>query len=195
MIIMANQRFNPAKKTKLFNDERRERLQPAKLLNKLGLKEGDIFADIGAGNGFFAIPAAEILKESGKVYAVDVENIMLADLISRAKEKKVSKNLEIIKSGEYAAHLPEKVDFMLFSYLIHEVDKKEFFLDNYFRYLKEGSKVVFVEWTKNEKVDGPPMDHRISRKELRSILENMGIEDIKVEDCGEQNYLIWGTKN
>lgn len=191
---MTNHRFNPAKKTKLFNDERQKRLQPKKLLNKLGLKKGDIFADIGAGNGFFAIPAAEILKESGKVYAVDVENIMLADLISRAKEKKVSKNLEIIRSGEYGAHLPEKVDFMLFSYLIHEVDKKELFLDNYFRYLKKGSKVVFVEWTKKEGVDGPPLDHRIARDELKSILENMDIKDIKIEDCGEQNYLLWGIK-
>lgn len=191
---MTKHRFNPAKKTKLFNDERRERLQPEKLLNRLGLKKGDIFADIGAGNGFFAIPAAEILKESGKVYAVDVENIMLADLVSRAKKKNVSNNIEIIKSGEYAAHLPEKVDFMLFSYLIHEVDKKEFFLGNYFRYLKKGSKIVFVEWTKKEEVDGPPLDHRIGRDELRSILENMDIGDIKVEDCGEQNYLIWGTK-
>lgn len=191
---MSNHRFNPTKKAKLFNDERRERLQPKKLLNKLDLKAGDIFADIGAGNGFFAIPAAEILKESGKVYAVDVENIMLADLVSRAKENNVSNNIEIIKSGEYAAHLPEKIDFMLFSYLIHEVDKKEFFLENYFRYLKKGSKVVFVEWTKNEEVDGPPLDHRIGRDELKSLLEMMDIENIEIEDCGRQNYLIWGTK-
>ncbi len=191
---MGNHRFNPDKKSKLFNDKRRQRLQPKKLLNKLGLKNGDIFADIGAGNGFFAIPAAEILKESGKVYAVDVENIMLADLVSRAKEKNVSKSLEIIKSGEYAAHLPEKVDFMLFSYLIHEVDKKEFFLNNYFRYLKKGSKVVFVEWTKKEDVAGPPFEHRISRNELSSILKNMEIENIKIEDCGEENYLLFGTK-
>ncbi|MFW5794774.1 MAG: class I SAM-dependent methyltransferase [Bacillota bacterium] len=191
---MTSHRFNPAKKTKLFNDERKKRLQPKKMLNKLGLKKGDIFADIGAGNGFFSIPAAEILKESGKVYAVDVENIMLADLISRAKEKKVSKNIEIIKSGEYAAHLPEKIDFMLFSYLIHEVDKKEFFLNNYFRYLKKGSKAAFVEWSKKEEVDGPPLDHRISRDELKSILENMNIKNIKIENCGEQNYLLWGIK-
>ncbi len=191
---MSQKRFNPVKKDKLFNDDRMERLKPKESLIKFGLEEGHKFADIGAGNGFFAIPAAEIVKDKGMVYAVDIENLMLADLISRAKEKGVSNRIEIIKSTEYAAHLTEKVDFMLFSYLIHEVEKKEFFLDNYFRYLKEGSKVVFVEWSKKEEVDGPPYEDRISREELRDLLENRGIEDIKVEDRGDKNYIIWGTK-
>ena len=191
---MSQKRFNPVKKDKLFNDDRMERLKPKESLKKFGLKEGHKFADIGAGNGFFAIPAAEIVKDKGMVYAVDIENLMLSDLISRAKEKGVSNRIEIIKSTEYAAHLTEKVDFMLFSYLIHEVDKKEFFFYNYFRYLKEGSKVVFVEWSKKEEVEGPPYEHRISREELRELLENRDIKDIKVEDRGEKNYIIWGTK-
>lgn len=191
---MSQKRFNPVKRDKLFNDDRMERLKPKESLKKFGLQEGHKFADIGAGNGFFAIPAAEIVSDSGKVFAVDIENLMLADLISRAKEQGVSNRIEIIKSTEYAAHLTEKVDFMLFSYLIHEVEKKDFFLDNYFRYLKEGSKVVFVEWSKKEEVDGPPYEHRISRDELRELLERRGIEDINVEDRGEKNYVIWGTK-
>jgi len=191
---MGDHRFNPVKKDKLFNDDRIERLKPKEMLLNFGLDKGDCFADIGAGNGFFAIPAAEIVGENGHIFAVDIENIMLADLISRAKEAGVSERIEIVKSTKYAAHLTGKVDYMLFSYLIHEVDKKDFFLENYFRYLKSGSTAVFVEWSKNEDVDGPPLEHRIGREELKEIVENRGIKNIKIEDRGEKNYILWGEK-
>lgn len=168
---MAKHRFDPTKKDKLFNNDRKDRLKPMQLLKNHGLKEGDKIADIGAGNGFFAIPAAQIVKSKGRVFAVDVEEIMLRDLKINAKKADVDKTIEFIKSDEYKADLNEKVDFMLFSYLIHEIDDKELFLDNYLSFLKSNSKVLIVEWTKNDSEAGPPKEHRISRDELKKILE------------------------
>lgn len=191
---MAEHRFDPVKKDKLFNNERKERIKPLQLLKRHGLKEGDKIADIGAGNGFFAIPAAKIVKESGKVFAVDVEDIMLRDLAKRATTADVEKNIKLIKSSEYSAELEEKVDFMLFSYLIHEIDDKDIFLDSYFKFLKSNSKVLIVEWTKNDMDDGPPKKHRISRDELKKILEKKQLKNIKIEDLDKKNYLISGIK-
>ena len=57
-------------------------LPPEKVLLLTGLKEGDIFLDIGAGIGYFAIPAAEITGESGKVIAADISPEMLDELNS-----------------------------------------------------------------------------------------------------------------
>ena len=37
----------------------------------IGLKSGLIFMDIGCGGGFFALPAARVVGESGKVYGID----------------------------------------------------------------------------------------------------------------------------
>ncbi|MCC3144088.1 class I SAM-dependent methyltransferase [Halanaerobium sp. Z-7514] len=191
---MAKHRFDPIKKDKLFNKERKARLKPMQLLLKHGLKEGDKIADIGAGNGFFAIPAAKIVKESGQVFAVDVEKIMLRDLNKRASSAAVEKNITLIKSSENRAELAEKVDFMLFSYLIHEIDDKESFLDNYLKFLKTDSKILIVEWTKNNMDEGPPKNHRIGRDELKNILENKQLKNIKIEEIDEKNYLITAEK-
>jgi ubiquinone/menaquinone biosynthesis C-methylase UbiE len=40
------------------------------LLN-IGLKPGDTFIDVGSGEGYFAIPAAKIVGEQGRIFALD----------------------------------------------------------------------------------------------------------------------------
>ena len=81
-VIRMSHKFNPASMHKLDNSGRREMLPPEKVLLLTGLKEGDIFLDIGAGIGYFAIPAAEITGESGKVIAADISPEMLDELNS-----------------------------------------------------------------------------------------------------------------
>ena len=64
-------KFNPANKKKLDDPWRRENLPPILTLEKLGLIPGDTMADLGCGIGYFTIPAAEIVRESYKVFALD----------------------------------------------------------------------------------------------------------------------------
>jgi len=61
---MAN-KFDINNKNKLDNPKRRESLPPYDILKTLGLQEGDIFADIGCGIGYFSIPAADIVGSKG----------------------------------------------------------------------------------------------------------------------------------
>ena len=142
---MSGKRFHPSKKKKLFTEKRLKSLKPAELLTALELKEGDIFIDIGAGNGFFSLPAAEIVGDEGRVYSVDVEIDMLLDLKYRAQQAGLTERIEIVKSDDNDANLRQAADFMLFAYLFHEVEEKAKFLDNYFSFLKKGSRVVFIE--------------------------------------------------
>ena len=51
--------------------ERRKWQNPEAILREIGLKSGQTFVDIGCGDGFFAIPAARLVEESGKVYGLD----------------------------------------------------------------------------------------------------------------------------
>lgn len=149
---MTDKRFEPAKKKKLYSQKRFEHLKPVEMLKNLNLKNGDIMIDVGAGNGFFSLPAAEIVGEKGKVYSVDVEIDMLLDLKHRAQKTGLTDRIEIVKSNVNSANLRERADFMLFAYLLHEVEAPEKFLRNYFKFLKKGSKVIFIEWdTKKEK--------------------------------------------
>ena len=50
-----------------YRPERIESEKPEELLDLLGVKEGDVVADIGAGAGFFSLRAAERVGNTGKV--------------------------------------------------------------------------------------------------------------------------------
>lgn len=191
---MTGKRFNPSKKKKLFAEKRLKTLKPAELLSKLDLKDGDIFIDIGAGNGFFSLPAAEIVGDEGKVYSVDVEIDMLLDLKHRAQQSGLTDRIEICKSENNDANLHQKADFMLFAYLFHEVDEKKQFLDNYFSFLKKGSRVVFIEWDPDKREEGPPLHHRVKKDKLKSMLEQRNIKNIEVKDIDYNSYLVSGIK-
>ena len=49
-------------------------MNPDKIVAELNIKSGMIVADFGCGAGYFTIPIAKIIKNSGKIYAIDVLN-------------------------------------------------------------------------------------------------------------------------
>jgi len=191
---MTGKRFHSSKKKKLFTEKRLKSLKPAELLLELDLKEGDIFIDVGAGNGFFSLPGAEIVGDSGRVYSVDVQIDMLLDLKYRAQQIGLTDRIEIVKSEDNDANLNQKADFMLFAYLFHEVEEKEKFLNNYFNFLKKGSKVVFIEWDPAKREEGPPLHHRVKSEHLKSMLEQRNIKNIEIKNIDYNSYLISGRK-
>jgi len=50
---------------------------PYKILERAGLKPGQNVLEVGCGPGFFTIPAAHIVGEEGKVYAVDTHPLAI----------------------------------------------------------------------------------------------------------------------
>lgn len=61
----------------LDNPLRKLILQPERLFDDIGTKPAEIWADIGCGTGFFALPLAGRVK---KVYALDINPQMLEQL-------------------------------------------------------------------------------------------------------------------
>ena len=71
----------------------------SRVIQKLGLKPGDIVADIGSGAGTFSIPMAKAIAPNGILYAVDIDQKMLDYVADRAKKEGVT-NLRTVL-GEY----------------------------------------------------------------------------------------------
>ena len=70
------------------------------ILKRIGIEEGQIVLDFGCGGGNYTIPAAKIIGNEGKIYAVDEDGYKLKDLQEKAKSVNLH-NIEIIKtSGE-----------------------------------------------------------------------------------------------
>lgn len=70
------------------------------ILKKVGIEEGQIVLDFGCGGGNYTIPAAKIIGNEGKIYAVDEDGYKLKDLQEKAKSANLH-NIEIVRtSGE-----------------------------------------------------------------------------------------------
>ena len=62
---------------------------PEKILSPY-INEGMTVLDIGPGMGFFTIPAARMVGDSGRVIAVDLQDKMLKSLVKRAEKAGVA---------------------------------------------------------------------------------------------------------
>ncbi|PAB60690.1 class I SAM-dependent methyltransferase [Anaeromicrobium sediminis] len=179
-------KFQPKNKSKLDNEWRRENLPPQGTLEKLGLVADDTVADVGCGIGYFTVPAAQIVNEENSVYALDISEEMLAEVIKRGEDAKIT-NIHTIQTSEYDLKIPdESVSFALLANIVHEVEDKEKFLREVSRILKPKGKVAVIEWEKKETKIGPPIDHRISKEEVGQLCNDLGLhmkEELEFAQC------------
>lgn len=97
------------------------------VLRAVGIRSGQRVLDYGCGSGTFAIPAARIVGEKGKVYALDVSGRALVRVKDRAARKGLA-NIETILSDEteVASLLGHgSVDVVLLYDVLHLVEDKE----------------------------------------------------------------------
>ena len=82
---------NPKQSAKSFDDPARDAWQmPDRVIQALGLRPGQIVADIGAGTGYFTVRLAKS-PAAPKVYAVDIEPSMVSYLKERAGQEQLNK--------------------------------------------------------------------------------------------------------
>src|SRR5260370_22713515 len=106
----------------IFEDPKRdEKLQPDRIMDVLGIKQGSNVADIGAGSGWFTVRAARRAGNGGIVYAVDINRNYLDYIESRSKREGLA-NIRVILGKEDDPLLPAKsVDAVLLLKTYHEV--------------------------------------------------------------------------
>jgi SAM-dependent methyltransferase len=106
----------------IFEDPKRdEKLQPDRVMDILGIKEGSSVADIGAGSGWFTVRAARRVGNGGVVYAVDINSDYLKYIDGRAKKEGLP-NIRTILGKEEDPLLPANgVDAVLLLKTYHEL--------------------------------------------------------------------------
>src|SRR5260370_21902157 len=92
----------------IFEDPKRdEKLQPDRIMDVLGIKQGSNVADIGAGSGWFTVRAARRVGDGGVVYAVDINRDYLYYIENPARRDGLV-NIRVILSKEDDPLLPAK---------------------------------------------------------------------------------------
>ena len=180
------------KDLKMLDNEERQKMLPAeKILLDIGLKAGDYIADIGCGTGFFSIPASKITGDKGIVFAADIMPEMIREVQKKIKNSDIS-NIKLILCSKNNFKLNEKVNIAFMCNVLHEIGNKESFISRVKNLILNKGKIAVVEWQKIESEIGPPIEHRLSKEDLKKILKDAGFFNILIKDIGINHLIITG---
>ena len=154
----------------LLLDARDQLEQPETTLDLMQLKDGDVVADIGCGNGYYTLRIAQRVAPTGRVLAVDIQQGMLDQLKARADEAG-TRNVELILGQPDDPRLPDaSIDWVLLVDVYHEFAEPQAMLEKIRRCLKPGGKVALLEYRKEQDpatIAFPiPPDHKMSVQEV-----------------------------
>jgi ubiquinone/menaquinone biosynthesis C-methylase UbiE len=180
-------RILPAEMAHILLSEGREELeQPEKTLDAMQLKDGDLVADIGCGNGFYSLRVAERVGPHGHVLAVDIQQGMLDQLEQRMDEAGIQNIYPILGAPE-DPHLPTgKVDWVLMVDVYHEFSDPKPMLARIKECLAPDGKVALLEYrAEQDPSTMPPIippDHKMSVEQVLKEWLPAGFELVQQHD-------------
>lgn len=160
--------------------------QPEMVMDVLGVREGMVVADIGAGEGYFTFRLARRIGQKGLVYANEISRAFIKAIEEHCRQDGVE-NIKTILGDSDDPLLPEnKIDIALLVNLIHLVDKPVLFLENIKPCLKPEGRLVLVQWDAKKLLSESPGGSLEDVKEFlkEDLLENIqtaGYEVIRTE--------------
>ena len=115
------------------------------IISSLGLKPGEVVADMGAGPGVLSLPIAKAVVPGGKVYAVEIEQGFLDRIADKARQAGVA-NIVTVLGAFSDPKLPARdVDVALFHDVLHHIKERAEYLKATARYIKPGGRIAVVE--------------------------------------------------
>ncbi|HJO11556.1 MAG: class I SAM-dependent methyltransferase [Gammaproteobacteria bacterium] len=165
-----------------YRSERSESEKPEELLDLLGIKEGDVVADIGAGVGFFSLRAAERVGPGGKVFAVDVQPEMIEGLEMMMK-RFGHENIEPILGNVDDPKLPvDSVDHVLLVISYHEFSHPIEMMRHIHKAMKRDGQMLIVEYRAEDLNSRVSPLHKMSEAEIMEEIPALGFRRDRVID-------------
>jgi len=166
-------------------------MNPDKIVEELRIKSGMFVADFGCGAGYFTIPIAKAIKNSGKIYAIDVLNETLENVLSKAKLydllniKTVRANVETVGGSKIE---DSSVDLVVLANILFQCNDHNSVLTEAKRILKKDGSIVVVDWIPQKVPLGPKYEHCLSEENVKKLSIKNGLKIIRKIDAGSQHY-------
>ncbi|WP_003540226.1 class I SAM-dependent methyltransferase [Desulfotomaculum nigrificans] len=184
-----------AKKMAKLDDPRRKDLIPVdKILQTLGLQEGERVLDLGCGIGFLTLPAARVVGAAGFVYGLDIQEDMLVEALSRSRKEGLSNIAWVLTPPDKVSLPAASVDYVTMGLVAHEAPDLGVMLKECHRVLKPGGRVGIIEWNDTFTEMGPPPEHRLKQDVLISKLKEHDFSKMSLTDLSQGTYMVVGKK-
>jgi ubiquinone/menaquinone biosynthesis C-methylase UbiE len=178
-------RFDPRRKAYLISPEREARWQPVWFVQHLKIDAGQRVLDLGCGPGFWTLPLAERVGQTGTVWALDVSQELLDMLAGRRPPAQV----HLLQSELPEIKLPaDSVDLSWAAFVMHEVTP----LDRMAHELRRvGPRAAILDWRPDATGEsGPPSAHRLWPSQICDALLAAGFEAAQQTWQDADAYLV-----
>jgi len=179
-----------ARRFMVDDPERRKWQDPEAILSLVGLREGMVFADIGCGEGFFAIPAARRVGPQGRVYAADINAEAVESLRSQAREEGLGNIIARAGEAEETVFCDGCADIVFFGIDLHDFRDPVTVLRNAARMIGDRGRVVDLDWKDEPMELGPPPGVRLSPAKASSLMVSAGLTVLSLQEAGPYHYLV-----
>lgn len=166
--------------------------KPDQIMDALGIAEGSVVADIGAGAGWFSIRLARRVGPNGVVYAQDVQRQML-EATRRRVALEGLRNVQTRLGTGTATNLPAgTLDAILVVDVYTEVDDRVAFLRNLAASIKPGGRIGIVNYTPGVGGPGPDPADRIEMSRVEADAQAAGLRALSRATLPYQYLLVLG---
>jgi ubiquinone/menaquinone biosynthesis C-methylase UbiE len=114
------------------------------ILNEAGIKRGFHVLDFGCGPGSYLPPLAELVGESGRIYALDIHPIAIK-MVQGIISKRRLTNVETIYSDCDTGLPDNRIDAVLMYDVFHDLSDPKAVLKELHRVLKRGAILSFSD--------------------------------------------------
>ena len=174
----------------LDRPEREREEAPSKAIAALGLKTGDVVADIGAGSGYYTVRLAAAVGPTGHVVATDLQPGMLALIKARVAREGLT-NVELVQGRADDPVLPDNTfDLLLMVDVYHELASPQVFVRKLKTALKRDGRLVLIEFRREDPRVPIREEHKMSVSQVREELGADGFRIDRVIDVLPWQHII-----
>jgi precorrin-6B methylase 2 len=140
------------------------------LLKNMNIQAQDQIADIGAGSGYHVFRMAKKAK-NGMIYAVDIQDEMLA-VLEQKKKTGNHTNVSVVKGSVKSINIPKNtLDKVLIVDVYHEMDYPVEMMQSVYSSMKPNGKLFLIEYRGE--------DPEVPIKRLHKMSEEQAVKELK----------------
>jgi ubiquinone/menaquinone biosynthesis C-methylase UbiE len=165
------------------------------MLAALGIKPGQVVADIGAGVGYHVMRLSRLVGPTGLVIGEDIQPEMLAMLRQNVAQHGLS-NVQIILGEPDDPKLPDNtIDLILMVDVYHEFANPAAMLQKFRRALRPDGRLVLVEYRGEDAAVPIRPEHKMTVQQVRAELEPAGFKwQTSLEFLPWQHLIIFSNQ-
>ncbi len=118
---------------------------PARVIEALEIRKGHFVADVGAGGGYFTFLLADAVGPTGRVYAVDVDDVEVRKLESAVLRQDVG-NVDVVLGELDDPRLPDRaIDLVFLCNTYHHLESRDAYFSRLRGDLRPGGRVAVID--------------------------------------------------